>query len=80
MQLKRGNPTTIIIIASIFSIITIITIHRQEKQWNLQAEAINMKNTKILLKIEFRTIYGWDYVSDLSFELFPFYELFAILL
>ena len=58
MQLKRGNPTTIIIIASIFSIITIITIHRQEKQWNLQAEAINMKNTKILLKIEFRTIYG----------------------
>ena len=58
MQLKRGNPTTIIIIASIFIIITIITIHGQEKQWNLQAEAINMKNTKILLKIEFRTIYG----------------------
>ena len=40
MQLKRGNPTTIIIIANIFIIITTITIYRQENNGTYMAEQL----------------------------------------
>ena len=48
MQLKRGNPTTIIIIANIFIIITTITIYRQENNGTYMAEQLTWKIQKTM--------------------------------